>query len=55
MNRKQGPRATGMRPAVNAPQGDSDPLRAKARVESYDAGHRQEIGKCAMEVMEVTA
>ena len=55
MNRKQGPRAAGMRPAVNAPQGDSDPLRAKARAESYAAGHRHGAEKCVMEVMEVAA
>ena len=55
MNRKQGPRMAGMRPPVNAPQGDSDPLWAKAHAGSYTARHRNGGKEIATEINEVAA
>ena len=55
MSREQVPAAGWMRPTAIAPQGDSDPLRAKARVGSYAAGRRHDSGENAMVIEEVAA
>lgn len=55
MSREQVPAEGWMRPAAIAPQGDSDPLRAKARVGSYASGHRHGPVENAMVIDEVAA
>ena len=55
MSREQVPAAGWMRPAAIVLQGDSDPLRAKARVGSYAAGHRHDSGENAVVIDEVAA
>lgn len=55
MSREQVPATGWMRPTAIAPQGDSDPLRAKARVGSYAAGYRHDLVENAMVIDEVVA